>query len=302
MTPTTTRRHPPGRAGDLDRDHWPDVITFNNTCKEEVSVFQKTLFKTLAMAAVALGLAAPQSSEAAIAVDLALVLAVDVSGSVDATEFALQRDGYVQAFQNAAVQQKIQDGALGQIAVTYVYWSGATEQQQTVPWTLINDAASANTFAGAIAAATRPFSGLTGVGAAINFSANLINTASIGGEAINATREIIDVSGDGTNNSGPAAAGARDAFLAGATDGNRAINGIAIESQSVFNWYVANVQGGPNSFTLFASDFVTFASAINDKLLREIDPEEVVEPGTLSVLGLGLVGLGLMARRRRLAA
>src|SRR4051812_44708066 len=103
-----------------------------------------------------------QATQAAnVQVGLELALLVDVSGSVDANEFLLQQQGYVSAFHSPAVKNAIAGGQLGSIAVTLMYWSSTGVQQQSVGWTLINDAASADAFANAINAAARPFQGNT---------------------------------------------------------------------------------------------------------------------------------------------
>jgi hypothetical protein len=256
----------------------------------------------LASAALALSMTfgAGTVSAAPVAVDLQLVLAVDVSGSVDSNEFALQRDGYVDAFNNPLIQTAITNGAIGSIAVTYVYW--ATNAVQSIGWTLIDSAASASAFATAISNVTRPGSigGLTGIGNAINFSAGLFGQTDADGDLLfTSTRQLIDISGDGTNNTGTAPGTARDAFLNGAPTGTtRAINAVAIQSSSLVDYYEDNVIGGPNSFVLFASDFTTFGAAIQQKLLREIQPEPVSAPATLSLVGLALVGLAVIRRRR----
>ena len=132
------------------------------------------------------------SSAQAAPVDLELALLVDVSGSVSTSEFNTQRDGYVAAFRDNDLIDAITSGNIGSIAVTLWYWSGAGQQQQAVGWTLIDSDAAGEAFADDIAAAARPFSGLTAPGSAIN--AALPGFATNGFEG---TFQKIDVSGDG---------------------------------------------------------------------------------------------------------
>lgn len=146
--------------------------------------------------AVCIGVAATPATSQAVPVGLELALLVDISGSVSNSEFILQRDGYVNAFNNAAVQNAIAQ-IPGGIAVTYIYWSGANEQQQMVGWTHITNAAQATAFATAIANAPRPFNGATAPGSAINFTVPLFNNNGFEG-----ARLVIDVSGDGQENDG----------------------------------------------------------------------------------------------------
>ena len=120
------------------------------------------LLAALAMLPLA---AAPARAEE---VDLQLVLAADVSRSVDAEEFALQREGYATAFQDPRVLRAIRSGPLGRIAVCFVEWSGEWEQHVTVDWTVIRDEESAEDFAAALVARPRPFAGRTAIGAAID--------------------------------------------------------------------------------------------------------------------------------------
>jgi Protein of unknown function (DUF1194) len=203
-------------------------------------------------------------AQAAGQVDIALVLAVDTSGSIDADEFELQRAGYVGAFRDRRVIDAIRSGTHGAIAVTYFQWSGARLQQQIVEWTVIDGAASATSFAERLAAAPRQiFGGGTSLSGAIDYGAALL-----AGSELTAVRRVIDISGDGSNNQGRLAAYARDdAVAAGIT-----INGIAIlnDEPLLDIWYAENVVGGPGSFVMATSGFETFATAILDKLVREI--------------------------------
>ncbi len=198
------------------------------------------------------------------AVDVALVLAVDVSLSIDAEEFALQRAGYAAAFRNRRVVDAITAGAAGAMAVTYLQWSGAREQQQIVGWHLISDRASADRFADALAAADRVVAGgSTSLSGAIEASGRLLQHSGYAAE-----RRIIDISGDGSNNSGKLPIYARDeAVSAGMT-----INGLAILKNEPFldDYYQANVVGGRGAFVLTARDFDDFAEAILAKLIREV--------------------------------
>jgi hypothetical protein len=123
--------------------------------------------KWVAAATTAAGVALAAEA-GAVPVGLELMLLVDTSGSIDNTEYQLQKTGYVQAFQSAAVQNAILANPTGSIAVTYIEWSGAAEQSVRVGWTLVDSAAAANAFAAAINATTRLFGGQTGIQAAMN--------------------------------------------------------------------------------------------------------------------------------------
>ncbi len=219
--------------------------------------------RTALLAVLLLG-ATMTPADAEPAVDIALVLAVDVSLSVDTEEFALQRAGYAAAFRNQRVVDAIAAGTVGAIAVTYMQWSGAREQQQIVGWQLINDRASAARFAAALAAADRiVVSGSTSVSGAIDAASRLLRQSGYAAE-----RRIIDISGDGSNNSGRLPNFARDEAVAlGIT-----INGLAIlkNEPQLDVYYQANVVGGRGAFVLTAGDFDDFAEAILAKLIREV--------------------------------
>jgi hypothetical protein len=196
-------------------------------------------------------------------VDLALVLAVDVSGSVSDADWALQKRGYAEAFRDPAIIGAVTGGPRGAIAVTLVEWSGPGQQEQVIPWTTIRDEKTALAFGGAVAEAPRRFSDSTAIGDAIEFCASLLAD-----EDIAAARRVIDVSGDGPNNAGRPSEQARDAAVArGLT-----INGLPIvaEEPQVAAAYRDRVIGGPGAFLVVAEGIDSFADAIIKKLGLEI--------------------------------
>jgi hypothetical protein len=204
-----------------------------------------------------------QPALAAQRVDVKLVLAVDVSGSIDAEEYQMQHGGYAGAFESQGVLDAIQSGEHQSIAVTFVEWSGFGHQKQMVGWTLIKDAASASGFADAIRHAPRAFSDWTSISDAIDFS-----VAIMGDEQFDAERLVIDVSGDGVNNNGRPVTAARDDAVAR----NIVINGLPIlnEDPTLDSYYRDNVIGGPGAFKIAVKDFDTFSQAILSKLVQEI--------------------------------
>jgi hypothetical protein len=208
------------------------------------------------------------STFAQTAVDLQLVLAVDASGSVDQRRFELQMQGYVAAFRDPRVLQAIQSGATQAMAVTMVQWTGPSLQIQVLPWTLINDATTAQAFAAAIAATPRRlFSGGTSISGVIDYAVPLLLEGPFKG-----TRRVIDISGDGSNNRGRPAASARDdAVRAGII-----INGLPILAlePDLERYYADHVIGGPGAFVIAAQSYETFADAILKKLIREMAANE----------------------------
>ena len=260
------------------------------------------LSSALFIATVAMSGSLAPAAAAPILVDVELVLAVDVSGSISDAEFASQRAGYVQAFQSVAVKSAIAGGPLGRIAATVVYWSGAGDQVQVVPWSLIDSAAAADAFATAIAGTTRSFSEATSISEAITFSTALFGPNDFIG------RRVIDVSSDGKNNDIPgggcavdsatclgALTSARDAAAVASVQ----INGLPITAElaDLDAYFKANVITPlPVAFTVPASDFDldSFGASIQLKLAREVTI--MPSPETLVLLGLGLLCVGLLGR------
>jgi hypothetical protein len=226
-------------------------------------------FHTIRLAvALLLACSACTSVLAQTPVDLQLVLAVDASGSVDQWRFELQQRGYVAAFREPRVLRAIQSGAMQAIAVTMVQWTGPALQMQVLPWTLINDVATAHAFAAAIAATPRQlFSGGTSISGAIDYAVPLMSESQFKG-----ARRVIDVSGDGVNNRGRSAASARDdAVRAGII-----INGLPILAlePDLDRYFSDHVIGGPGAFAIAAKSYDTFAEAILKKLIREMAANE----------------------------
>lgn len=212
----------------------------------------------------------PASGPAQTDVSVALVLAVDCSFSVSNDRFELQKRGYAAAFRNPQVLSAIRSLATQSIAVTMFQWTGPFLHVVVVDWTLIKDQASANAFAAAIAAAPRQlFRGGTSISGALDYSRVLLAQSPYHG-----TRRIIDISGDGSNNSGRPVTTARDEAVA---DGI-GINGLPILTvePDLDRYYYNNVIGGPGAFMIPAANYDTFADAILKKLISEI---AMADPG-----------------------
>ncbi len=207
-------------------------------------------------------------------VDVALVLAVDVSGSVDEVEAREQRDGYVEAMIDPIVVRAIQANMLGRIVVAYVEWSGASDQRTLIGWTLIDGPEAAHRFSAALAEQPISSGMWTSISGAIDHASSLFDE--LGHEAL---RKVIDVSGDGPNNRGRPVEQARDDAVAKGI----IINGVPIYNDRPQPWtiptpvqfgldryYKEHVIGGPGAFTVPARSFEDFKTAILDKIVREI--------------------------------
>jgi hypothetical protein len=220
---------------------------------------------------------APARAQATIDVDLELILAIDASLSIDAEEAQLQRQGYVAALTDPRVVKAIQSGANGKIAVFYFEWASEFYQRVIVDWTLIQDEASARAVADTIAASPYRGERRTSISGAIQYAAGQF------GKRYHGERRVIDVSGDGRNNSGPSMEPTRAEVLAkGIT-----INGLPILNDKpsfggfgggygygpdpyLDRYYQESVIGGPGAFMIPAENFQSFDQAILSKLIREI--------------------------------
>jgi hypothetical protein len=203
-------------------------------------------------------------------VDVELVLAVDISYSMDYDELALQREGYILAITSEQFIDALRRGPLGRIAVTYVEWAGAGEQQVVVPWQVIDGPASADTYAEKLKAAPIRRAYRTSISGALKFSADLFGTGFKG------IRRVIDVSGDGTNNQGDLIEPTRDDVLRkGIT-----INGLPILLKTPYAsmidlpeldvYYEDCVIGGPGAFLVPVRERHQFVDAIRNKLVLEV--------------------------------
>ncbi|KAA2215032.1 DUF1194 domain-containing protein [Teichococcus oryzae] len=198
------------------------------------------------------------------AVDVALVLAVDASGSIGPEEFRLQREGCAEAVTHPAVLAAIAGGLLGGVAIAMVEWGAPGGAETVVPWQLVRDAAGAEALAGRFRDAPRSPQSWNAIGDALDHAAVLIGAC-----PFEATRAVIDLSGDAPDMRGnrPAAHARDDAVAGGIT-----INALAIEREGggLARRYEAEVIGGPGAFVMTAAGRDDFARALRAKLVREI--------------------------------
>ncbi|MDX1540969.1 MAG: DUF1194 domain-containing protein [Geminicoccaceae bacterium] len=195
-------------------------------------------------------------------VDLELVLAIDISGSVDVDEFVLQRSGYAAALLDPEVVAAI-EALPGGLALSALIWSGRRQQAVVIDWQQIESAADAARAAAEMARIDRSLLGETALGEALAFALRQLERS-----PFEARRRTIDVSGDGKTNTGPEPDRLRDlAILQDIT-----INALAVidEQDDLVGYYERHLIGGPGAFVMSVDDFADFAAAIREKLLLEI--------------------------------
>ena len=211
------------------------------------------------------------NSPNAIPVDLELVLAVDVSYSMDPDEQALQREGYVRALNSKEFLQALRAGANGKIAVTYIEWSSEYDQKIVMPWRLITDPETADAVASELANAPYQRRSRTSISGGVRFAKSLFDNSGYRG-----LRRVIDVSGDGANNSGPPVTVLRDEVVASGIT----INGLPImlkranpgtmDIKDLNIYYEDCVVGGPGAFVISIRERSQFVEATREKLVLEV--------------------------------
>ena len=215
------------------------------------------------------------TSSGAMPVDVELVLAVDVSYSMDPDEQALQREGYVLALKSREFMQALRQGANAKIAVTYIEWAGQFDQKILMPWRLIEGPESADAVAAELAAAPYRRASRTSISGGLQFAKGLFDTSGYHG-----IRRVIDVSGDGANNSGVPVVPTRDDVLAAGIT----INGLPImlkrpnvgtmDIDNLDIYYEDCVVGGPGSFVIPIRERERFVEATRTKLVLEVAGRE----------------------------
>ncbi|HEX2216447.1 MAG TPA: DUF1194 domain-containing protein [Xanthobacteraceae bacterium] len=204
-------------------------------------------------------------------VDVELVLAVDISYSMDLDELALQREGYMQALTSPEFLHALKGGMHGRVALTYVEWAGITEQRVIMPWRLLDSEDSAAAVAAEIGRAPHRRAFRTSISGALQFSLPLFER-----NGYNGIRKVIDVSGDGTNNQGPLVTDTRDDVIAKGITINglplmlKRVNPATMDIPNLDIYYEDCVIGGPGAFVVPVRAREKFIEAIRTKLVLEI--------------------------------
>jgi len=241
-----------------------------------------TMNRRFALLGLVLALVAP-ATHAAEPVDMLLVLAADVSRSVTEPKFKLQREGAAAAIAHPDVVKAITSGPHRRIAVCFVEWATIGQQGVVIDWTMIDGEAAARSFGGRLVEAPRSFVGSTSISGAIDFSVRQLERA-----PFTADRRVIDISGDGNNNSGRPVTEARDEALAK----DITINALVILTPlnesfrpehtnppgGLEKYFKDNVIAGPGSFTVAAESHDDFGRALTKKLIQEIALREANPP------------------------
>ena len=210
-------------------------------------------------------------SASAIAVDTELVLAVDVSYSMDPEEQALQREGYITGLTSRELMQALRAGMHGKVAVTYFEWAGPFDQKIIVPWRMIDGPEAADAFVNEIARAPYRRASRTSISGALTFAKPLFDAS-----GYNGVRRVIDVSGDGANNSGPLVTITRDDVLAAGITINglpimlKRPNSFTMDVEHLDVYYEDCVIGGPGAFVIPIRLREQFKEATRTKLVLEI--------------------------------
>ena len=218
-------------------------------------------------------------------VDLELVLAVDVSWSMDEEEQRLQREGYVEALRSEEILSALRSGAYGRVGLAYVEWAGVADQRVVVPWGIVEDRGSLDAFAARLEAAPLRRSAFTAIGDSLAFTAGLF-----AGNGMEGARRAVDVSGDGPNNQGSPVAVKRDELTARGI----VINGLPLmtnggltssfDIRELDEYYANCVIGGPGSFMVPVTEWSQFPEAIRRKLVLELAGTDSATPTGLPVV------------------
>jgi hypothetical protein len=225
----------------------------------------------IAIAGAAGPAARADKSPSALPVDVELVIAVDVSYSMDPDEQALQREGYITGFTSREFMQALRNGVHGKIAVTYFEWAGTYDQKIIVPWRLIDGPEAADAFVNEIARAPYRRASRTSISGALTFAKPLFE-----GSGFHGIRRVIDVSGDGANNSGPFVTVVRDEVVADGITVNglpimlKRPNSFTMDIEHLDLYYEDCVIGGPGAFVIPIREREQFKEATRTKLVLEV--------------------------------